>query len=62
LHVARYRGSAWDTTYGVLSAITNGDAIDAQMAVDRAGIPTVVWDERDSSSGIDSVFVWKSNY
>jgi hypothetical protein len=61
-HVARFRGSAWDTTYGVLSAITNGDAVDAQIAVDAAGVPTVAWDERDSSSGMDSVFVWKSNY
>ena len=62
LHVARFRGTAWDTTYGVLSGITNGDTISAAIAVDAGGVPTVAWDERDSASGLDSVFVWKSNY
>jgi hypothetical protein len=59
VHLARFRGNAWDTTYGVLYGSSNGDTLAAAFAVDAAGVPTVVWQERDAS---DSVLVWRSNY
>jgi hypothetical protein len=64
LRMARFNGTAWDTTYGVLNGVP-GAGTDAQYAsfgVDKAFAPTVTWTETDTSSGTTSVYVWKSNY
>jgi hypothetical protein len=64
LHVARFNGTAWDTTFGVLSALpgNTGDVQRADLAVDATGAPTVIWTEEDTTSGASAVYVWKSNY
>jgi hypothetical protein len=64
LRLARYNGTAWDTTYGSLNAVT-GSGSDAQnfsLAVSAQGAPTVAWDERDPSTTMRSVYTWTSNY
>jgi hypothetical protein len=61
LHVARYNGSAWDTSYGTLVG-TGGSAIGPNtFALDSSGAPTVAWTEQPST-GRDTIHVWKSNY
>ena len=64
LHVARFNGTAWDTTFGVLSAVSGntGDVQRADIAADANGAPAVVWTEEDISTGSSAVYVWKSNY
>ena len=64
LYVARFNGTAWDTTFGVLSGVAgnNGDVQGADVAVDSAGEPTVAWSEEDTTTSTVAVYVWKSNY
>jgi hypothetical protein len=64
LQVARFNGTGWDTTFGVLSAVpgNGGDVQRADVAADANGSPTVVWTEEDTTNGSSSVYVWKSNY
>jgi Bacterial Ig-like domain/Bacterial Ig domain len=64
LYVARFNGTAWDTTFGVLSGVAgnNGSVQGADLAVDSAGEPTVAWSEEDTTINSVAVYVWKSNY
>lgn len=64
LHVARYNGTAWDTTFGVLSGVAgnSGDVQRADIAVDASAAPTVIWTEEDTTTGSSAVYVWKSNF
>ena len=64
LYVARFNGTAWDTTFGVLSGVAgnNGSIQGADLAVDSAGEPTVAWSEQDTTTNSVAVYVWKSNY
>ena len=64
LYVARFNGTAWDTTFGVLSGVAgnNGDVQGADVAVDSAGEPMVAWSEEDTTTSTVAVYVWKSNY
>ena len=64
LYVARFNGTAWDTTFGVLSGVAgnNGSVQGADVAVDSAGEPTVAWSEEDTTTDTVAVYVWKSNY
>jgi hypothetical protein len=64
LHLARYTGAAWDTTYGILNGISSAgtDATVGSVAIDQNGTPTVTWTETDPSTQVPSVYTWKSNY
>ena len=64
LYVARFNGTVWDTTFGVLSGVAgnNGSVQAADVAVDSAGEPTVAWSEEDTTTSTVAVYVWKSNY
>ena len=64
LHIARFNGTAWDTTFGVLSGVAGnaGDVEGADLAVDSSGEPTVAWSEHDTTANTHAVYVWKSNY
>lgn len=64
VHVARFNGTTWDTTYGVLSGVagSGGSVSGADMGVDPLAAPTVAWSEQDTTTGSTAVYVWKSNY
>jgi hypothetical protein len=64
VHVARFNGTNWDTTYGVLSGVagSGGSAFSADLGVDPLAAPTVAWSEQDTATGSTAVYVWKSNY
>jgi hypothetical protein len=62
VRVARHDGSAWDLSYGVLSAIDgpNTDAAAPRILLDRSDTPVVAWQETDGAR--ISTFVWRSNH
>jgi hypothetical protein len=64
IHLARYTGTAWDTTYGILNGISTmgTDVVFPAVAIDKTGTPTVIWSETDASTAVPYVFLWKSNY
>jgi hypothetical protein len=64
LRVARYNGTSWDTTYGILKgAQAPGSGSQYfSLAVDKTSAPTVAWSETDTASATTSVYVSKSNY
>jgi hypothetical protein len=62
VRVARHDGSAWDLSYGVLSAIdgANTDGAAPQILLDSSDTPIVAWQETDGTRF--STFVWRSNH
>jgi hypothetical protein len=64
LFVARFNGTAWDTTFGTLTGVAGntGAATGASLGIDAAGRPTVSWSEEETGTGIVAVYTWKSNY
>lgn len=64
LHVERFNGATWDTTFGVLTGVaSNNGSVNAEnMAIDSLGTPTVTWSENDTTTNVVSVYTWKSNY
>jgi hypothetical protein len=65
LHVARYNGTAWDTSFGTISAIdgANTPAAHPALVITSDGVPMLAWDEVSAGTGQrPSTFVWKSNH
>ena len=62
VRVARHTGTAWDLSYGVLSAVAgaNTDATNPRILLDRFDTPVVAWQETDGTRF--STYVWKSNH
>jgi hypothetical protein len=63
LSVARFNGAGWDTTFGTLTGVANGNGsvFSADLEVDASGAPTVAWIEEDMTTFNSSVFTWRSN-
>jgi hypothetical protein len=65
VHLARFDGMTWDTSFGIISAIDgpNTPAANPALLVTPDGVPVLAWDETDSPAGSKpSAFVWKSNH
>jgi hypothetical protein len=65
LHLARYDGTAWDTSFGTISAIDgpNTPAAHPALVITPDGVPVLAWDEVSAGAGQrPSTFVWKSNH
>jgi hypothetical protein len=63
LRLARFNGTAWDTTYGTLNGVTGGNGVQYfNFAADSQAVPTVAWSQQDPSTTTSSVYVWKGNY
>jgi hypothetical protein len=58
VHVARYDGGSWDTSFGVLSALPENTtpAANVKLILMPDGSPVVAWDEGNTS------YVWTSNH
>ena len=62
LHLARYNGTTWDTSFGIISAMT-GAAEHPALLITPDGVPVLAWDELPTGAGqAPSTFVWKSNH
>jgi hypothetical protein len=64
LYVARYTGTTWDRTYGILNGVSaaSSDIRYPTIAIDKSGTATVTWTEPDLTTGSESIYLWKSNY
>jgi hypothetical protein len=62
VRVARHNGSAWDLSYGLLSAVDGAgtDATAPRILLDRFDTPVVAWQETDGTRF--STYVWRSNH
>jgi hypothetical protein len=65
VHLARFDGTKWDSSFGTISAIDgpNTPAANPALVITPDGVPVLAWDEKDASLGSrPSTFIWKSNH
>lgn len=65
VHVARYDGTSWDTSFGTISALSGSDtpASNPALVITSDGVPVLAWQELPSGTGTrPQTFVWKSNH
>jgi hypothetical protein len=65
VHVARFDGTSWDTTFGTISALSGSDtpASNPAVVITSDGVPVLAWEELPSGAGSrPQTFVWKSNH
>lgn len=65
VHLARYDGTTWDTSFETISAIAGATpAAHPALVITPDGVPVLAWDELlDAGIGArPSTFIWKSNH